>query len=324
MCGNTKILLLVTSIVCIGMNGFNLSSRLLGFREKLREDKSAAYIPDVNDISKWVGGRANSDGIIMALAGVSLVFDVTLLVGTIKENAKQIHATGIWASFDCVVDVIIGFLSANYTMPSFSETKTYNKTAEKNKRAEKEKHAEEEEPTEEQEATQKEEPTEEDKRSKEEEATEKEESTEEEEAAEKEEPTEEDYPTTEEEPAKEEESAEEEKPAAEEEEPFLRRLREARKYSYEMPQVLKGEDEPTRQKTEEAKLGLRKPPPSTIKQLLHFAWVIIRFVIKVEILCRLFSYVTYLRERDEMMRLKESKVAAGGGGTSTTAPSTVE
>ncbi|XP_077486688.1 uncharacterized protein LOC144097978 [Amblyomma americanum] len=125
MCwSSTKTTLLFTAVVCIGMNGFNLASRALGFRDKLLEDKTAAYIPDVNDLSKWVNGRKNSDNIIMGLAGVSLVFDIVLLGGALQERGGLIQISGLWGSFDCVVDAVIGFLSANYTMPSFQETKT--------------------------------------------------------------------------------------------------------------------------------------------------------------------------------------------------------
>ncbi|XP_075553506.1 uncharacterized protein LOC142586138 [Dermacentor variabilis] len=77
-----------------------------------------------------VGGRQNSDYICMGLAGVSLIFDFLLLGGTMRESAPMIQISGIWGSFDCVVDAIVGFLSANYTVPSFSheETKTVHKS----------------------------------------------------------------------------------------------------------------------------------------------------------------------------------------------------
>ncbi|KAL1417853.1 hypothetical protein MTO96_026493 [Rhipicephalus appendiculatus] len=76
------------------MNGYNLLSRLFGFRNQLRQHKIAAYIPDVTDISSWVNNRRTSDEITMGLAS-------------------------LWGSIDCIVDAVIGFLSANYTLPVF-------------------------------------------------------------------------------------------------------------------------------------------------------------------------------------------------------------
>ncbi|XP_054922275.1 uncharacterized protein [Dermacentor andersoni] len=130
MCwSSTKTTLLVVAGVCICMNGFNVASRVLGLREQIREEKFSAYIPDVTDISKWVSGRQNSDYICMGLAGVSLIFDFLLLGGAMRESAPMIQISGIWGSVDCVVDAIVGFLSANYTVPTFSqeETKTVHK-----------------------------------------------------------------------------------------------------------------------------------------------------------------------------------------------------
>lgn len=217
MCwSSTKTTLILTAILCMCMNGFNLTSRALGFREKLREDKSAAYIPDVNDISKWVNGRQNSDNIIMGLAGVSLVFDFVLFGGAVQENARLIQISGLWGSFDCVADAVIGFLAANYTMPSF-ESKTIEQPAKKS----------------------------------------------------------------------------------------LRRRHKAKGYPYEMMQIMKYEMmqmmKSSSNRTEETKLGIREPPPSTAKQFLHFAWVILRLIIK----------------RDEANRLHAAKPAGGGGGAGT-------
>ncbi|XP_077486618.1 uncharacterized protein LOC144097885 [Amblyomma americanum] len=199
MCwSSTKTTLLLVSIMCICMNGFNLSSRVFGYRDKLRENKVSAYIPDVTDISKWVNGRRTSDQITIGLAGVSLIFDVILLASAAKEHGPMIQLCGLWGSIDCVADAVIGFLSANYTMPSFEQKKTVVQ----------------------------------------------------------------------------------------------------------------------KQKEEKTEIGFNEPPPATAKQFFHFAWVILRLIIKSQILCSLFEYVSFLSRREEMAKMP--LIVAMGGGTSTT------
>ncbi|XP_075750781.1 uncharacterized protein LOC142817610 [Rhipicephalus microplus] len=131
MCwSSTKTTLLVAAVACMCMNGFNLVSRMTGIKDKIREEEFSSYLPDVTDISKWVNGRENSDHITEGLAGVSLIFDVMLLGGAMKESANLIQISGLWGSFDCVADAVIGFLAANYTVPTIAheETRTVSKT----------------------------------------------------------------------------------------------------------------------------------------------------------------------------------------------------
>ncbi|XP_077486707.1 uncharacterized protein LOC144098009 [Amblyomma americanum] len=118
MCwSNARTTLLFVSLVCMCMNGFNLSSRAFGYRDKLKQNNISAYLPDVTDLSKWLNGRKASDSIIMGLAGVSLIFDFVLFVGAAREHAGMIEVSGFWGSIDCAADAVIGFLSANYTLP---------------------------------------------------------------------------------------------------------------------------------------------------------------------------------------------------------------
>ncbi|XP_065297586.1 uncharacterized protein [Dermacentor albipictus] len=167
MCwGSTKTTLLLVSLVCICMNGFNLTSRFLKLQDKLREHEIAAYIPDVTDISSWVNGRKTSDEITMGLASVSLIFDAVLLTGAARKSAvKSVR-------------------------------------------------------------------------------------------------------------------------------------RQHRALGWSMHQILKTEKKETR-------VELREPPPTTVKQLLHFAWVILRLIIKSQILCSLFGYVQHLSRRDEIVIVGE-------------------
>ncbi|XP_075750780.1 uncharacterized protein LOC142817609 [Rhipicephalus microplus] len=71
----------------------------------------------------------------------------------------------------------------------------------------------------------------------------------------------------------------------------------------------------THTKTETRSVGLREPPPTTAKQFLHFTWVILRLIIKSQVLCSLFSYVAFLRRRDEIAA-RAAAAPAGGGATS--------
>ncbi|KAL3205679.1 hypothetical protein MRX96_011045 [Rhipicephalus microplus] len=182
------------------MNGYNLVSRFFGFRNELRQHKIAAYIPDVTDLSSWVNSSRTSDEITMGLASVSLIFDVLLLAWSSKgndlscvcvkvaltervESSATIQLAGLWGSIDCVVDAVIGFLSANYTLPAFE---------------------------------------------------------------------------------------------------------------------IEERIETERRRTE---LAIRNVPPATIRQFLHFAWVIMRLVIKSLILCSLFEYAEFLSRRDQMPKM---------------------
>ncbi|KAL1467408.1 hypothetical protein MTO96_042207 [Rhipicephalus appendiculatus] len=101
------------------MNGFNLTSRLFGFYGRVRRFEIAQVFPDVYDLSKWVSGRKTSDRITMGLAGVSLLFDVALFTGALKNDIFLIEIAGLWGSIDCIADAVIGFLSADYTLPAF-------------------------------------------------------------------------------------------------------------------------------------------------------------------------------------------------------------
>lgn len=224
------------------MNGFNLVSRMTGIKDKIREEEFSSYLPDVTDISKWVNGRENSDHITEGLAGVSLIFDVMLLGGAMKESANLIQISGLWGSFDCVADAVIGFLAANYTVPTIAheETRTVSKTGFR-------------------------------KRS-------------------------------------------------------LKRRHRAKDFPKMLPLKASGppddKDEKkddkkggTHTKTETRSVGLREPPPTTAKQFLHFTWVILRLIIKSQVLCSLFSYVAFLRRRDEIAA-RAAAAPAGGGATS--------
>ncbi|KAH6928077.1 hypothetical protein HPB50_011344 [Hyalomma asiaticum] len=101
------------------MNGFNLTSRLFGFYDRLRRFEVAEAVPDVYDLTKWVSNRRTSDGIVMGLASVSLLFDVVLFTGALKRDIFLIEISGLWGAVDCIADAVIGFLSANYTLPPF-------------------------------------------------------------------------------------------------------------------------------------------------------------------------------------------------------------
>ncbi|XP_049272486.1 uncharacterized protein LOC119395869 [Rhipicephalus sanguineus] len=116
---STRTTLVVVSILCMYMNGFNLTSRLFGYYYTLRRYEVAQAVPDVYDLSKWVNNRKTSDRITMGLAGVSLLFDVALFTGALKNDVFLIEIAGLWGSIDCVTDAVIGFLSANYTLPAF-------------------------------------------------------------------------------------------------------------------------------------------------------------------------------------------------------------
>lgn len=252
MCwSSTKTTLLVVAVVCICMNGFNVASRVLGLREKIREEKFSAYIPDVTDISKWVNGRENSDYICMGLAGVSLIFDVLLLGGAMKENAPMIQVSGLWGSLDCVVDAVVGFLSANYTVPSFTheETKIVEKSGLR-RRDMRRRHKVKGHPR------------------------------------------------------------------------MLLMQEEKKDDKKDDKKEDKKQEGGT--KTETTSLTFREPPPTTAKQFLHFAWVIVRLIVKAQLLCSLFTYVGFLQQRDEAMKRDMAKAAAPGGGGATSVMSVVE
>lgn len=208
---SSKPTLVFVAIFCILLNGFNLTSRLFGFRDDLRENKAAAYIPDVTDISKWVDGRKNSDAICMGLAGVSLVFDAVLLAGATLENRLMIQGSGIWGCIDCIADAVIGFLSANYTLPTLKEEKT-EKTVRQARRS--------------------------------------------------------------------------------------KEVHSKRRVAHTLLQE-KGKGRTTSTK-EEKTVGLREPEPSVVKQLLHFGWVILRLIIKSQLLCSIFEYENHLFRRQTM------------------------
>nr|XP_037275872.1 uncharacterized protein LOC119168544 [Rhipicephalus microplus] len=104
-------------------------------------------------------------------------------MGILQESSATIQLAGLWGSIDCVVDAVIGFLSANYTLPAFE---------------------------------------------------------------------------------------------------------------------IEERIETERRRTE---LAIRNVPPATIRQFLHFAWVIMRLVIKSLILCSLFEYAEFLSRRDQMPKM---------------------
>ncbi|XP_075750743.1 uncharacterized protein LOC142817579 [Rhipicephalus microplus] len=116
---STRTTLVVVSILCMYMNGFNLTSRLFGFYGRVRKFGVSQVFPDVYDLSKWVNSRRTSDKITMGLAGVSLLFDVSLFTGALKNDIFLIEIAGLWGSIDCIADAVIGFLSADYTLPGF-------------------------------------------------------------------------------------------------------------------------------------------------------------------------------------------------------------
>lgn len=223
MCfSSSKPTLVVVAILCILMNGFNLTSRIFGFRDNLRESNIAAYVPDVTDISKWVDGRKNSDTIAMGLAGVSLIFDVVLLAGATLESRVMIQGSGIWGSLDCIADAVIGFLSANYTIPEFKKEEKTVRTSYEARRAKK--------------------------------------------------------------------------------------VNSKRRVAHTLLQEDKGKKGKEKSRTEEKTIGLREPEPSVVKQILHFAWVILRLVIKTQLLWSVFSFLSILDKK------APSKGGGGGGG----------
>lgn len=188
------------------------------FREDLRKEQIAAYIPDVTDISKWVNGRENSDAIAMGLAGVSLIFDVTLLAGATMENRLMIQVSGYWGCLDCIADAVIGFLSANYTVPTLSKEEKTETHSQKGKRA-----------------------------------------------------------------------------------GARRRLAKPLLMQNEEGGGGGGGGKRTKTtKSEKTTVGFREPEPSVAKQFLHFGWVILRLIIKSQLLCALFEYENFLLRRDTM------------------------
>lgn len=212
---SAKTTLTLVSVMCMCMNGYNLVSRFFGFRHQLRQHKIAAYIPDVTDLSSWVNSRKTSDEITMGLASVSLIFDVLLFTGAARESGATIQLAGLWGSIDCVVDAVIGFLSANYTPPAFIIEERIEESG------------------------------------------------------------------------------------------VMSLRRRYRANSQPMQQVLKTEERRT-------ELSIRDVPPATVRQFLHFTWVIMRLVIKSQILCCLFEYVEFLSRRDQMPKMV---VMEPGGGS---------
>ncbi|XP_064487692.1 uncharacterized protein LOC135399886 [Ornithodoros turicata] len=118
MCGTKKDTLTLIGVACLAINGFNVAFVEFCLRDMFLEHEWYNYVPDVHNISAWVGGIETSDNILLGLAGVSVLFDITLILGCATDNPTLIFVSGVWHSGDCVADAVIGFLSANYTIPS--------------------------------------------------------------------------------------------------------------------------------------------------------------------------------------------------------------
>ncbi|KAL1425962.1 hypothetical protein MTO96_018670 [Rhipicephalus appendiculatus] len=112
------------AIVCLLINAFNVAYVLKPeIEQRLRKQSWFAYVPDVHDVSKFVGAKT-SNYIELGLAGISIIFDAFILVGTVQYIPELLDSGCIWHYVDLGADFIVGMASANYTRPQVIVRKT--------------------------------------------------------------------------------------------------------------------------------------------------------------------------------------------------------
>ncbi|XP_037520896.1 uncharacterized protein LOC119397544 [Rhipicephalus sanguineus] len=109
---------------CLLINAFNVAYVLKPEIERhLRKQSWFVYVPDVHDVSKLVGVET-SNYIALGLAGISIIFDAFILVGTVQYIPELLDSGCIWHYVDLGADIIVGMASANYTRPQVVVHKT--------------------------------------------------------------------------------------------------------------------------------------------------------------------------------------------------------
>ncbi|KAL3180852.1 hypothetical protein MRX96_037266 [Rhipicephalus microplus] len=112
------------AVACLLMNSFNVAYVLKPeIGQQLRKQSWFVYVPDVHDVSKFVGVD-KSNYIKLGLAGISIIFDAFILVGTVQYIPELLDSGCIWHYVDLGADFIIGMASANYTRPQIIVRKT--------------------------------------------------------------------------------------------------------------------------------------------------------------------------------------------------------
>ncbi|XP_049528342.1 uncharacterized protein LOC125947516 [Dermacentor silvarum] len=81
------------------------------------------YIPDVHNVS-WLVSQNSSEYITVGLAGASMFFDLLMFGGCITKTPQMLDAGCLWHYFDLGADLIVGFVSANYSPPIIVINKT--------------------------------------------------------------------------------------------------------------------------------------------------------------------------------------------------------
>ncbi|KAL1467934.1 hypothetical protein MTO96_041814 [Rhipicephalus appendiculatus] len=78
------------------INAFNVAYVLKPeIEQRLRKQSWFAYVPDVHDVSKFVGAKT-SNYIALGLAGISIIFDAFILVGTVQYIPELLDSGCIW------------------------------------------------------------------------------------------------------------------------------------------------------------------------------------------------------------------------------------
>ncbi|XP_075552721.1 uncharacterized protein LOC142585670 [Dermacentor variabilis] len=111
-------------VACLFINAFNVTYVLKPeIRRQLSRQAWFAYVPDVHDVSKFVGADT-SKYIALGLAGISIIFDAFILVGTVQVIPELLDSGCVWHYVDLGADFIVGLASANYTRPRIIQHKT--------------------------------------------------------------------------------------------------------------------------------------------------------------------------------------------------------
>ncbi|XP_065296247.1 uncharacterized protein [Dermacentor albipictus] len=111
-------------VACMFINAFNVTYVLRPeIKRQLSKQAWFAYVPDVHDVGKFVG-HDTSNYIQLGLAGISILFDAFILVGTIQVIPELLDAGCVWHYVDLGADFIVGLASANYTRPRIIQRKT--------------------------------------------------------------------------------------------------------------------------------------------------------------------------------------------------------
>ncbi|XP_072144763.1 uncharacterized protein [Dermacentor andersoni] len=111
-------------VACLFINAFNVTYVLRPeIRRQLSKQAWFAYVPDVHDVSKFVGADT-SNYIVLGLAGISIIFDAFILVGTVQVIPELLDSGCVWHYVDLGADFIVGLASANYTRPQVIQHKT--------------------------------------------------------------------------------------------------------------------------------------------------------------------------------------------------------